>query len=243
MAGIIIRHATKKDVPYIIKIEERLFAHTGCTPFGEEHAQCWLETHPDGFLVAENSDQIVAFTYMQIIDFDPNIAFPVKSYNELTDHGYSRSTHNPAGNAFCTITMDSCSPISGVRLFKNAMKLVAERKKKYGVGTSRISGFKSYLDNLHKLGIINKELIEKQALMHIAGWYATQTVKKTKSRIDKIFPIIPNLELPIPERADPILGFYTGNGLSVHSIHGDFLHDPESYDISIITYFETAVKK
>jgi len=237
MAGIIIRHATEEDIPYVVKIEERLFAHTGCAPFGEEHAQCWLQTHPDGFLVAEKNKEVKAFCYLQLIDFNPGEQILCKTYDELTDNGYSKNTHKPNGNTFCMITLDSISPGVGLILIKNLGKHITSRGKPYAIGTSRITGFDAYLEKIHNLGIINRNLLDKDAEFKIALWYSAQTVKRTRGTFDATCPLIPALDLPEPEKSDPILGFYTGNGLSMYDIYPNFIKDKQSSDFSVIVVY------
>ncbi len=237
MAGITIRHGTEKDIPSIVSIENQLFAHTGCTPFGEEHVRCWLETHPDGFLVAEKNEEVKAFCYLQLIDFNPGESISCKTYDELTDCGYSKNTHKPNGNTFCMITLDSISPGVGLILIKNLGKHITSRGKPYAIGTSRITGFDAYLEKIHNLGIINRNSLDKDAEFKIALWYAAQTVKRTRGTFDATCPPIPALDLPEPEKSDPILGFYTGNGLSMYTIYPNFLKDTQSCDFSVIVVY------
>ncbi|MCX6782014.1 MAG: hypothetical protein NTW66_02780 [Candidatus Magasanikbacteria bacterium] len=234
-----IRLGAEADIPAIVSIEQQVYHGTGCTPFIEDHVRCWLDTHPDGFLVAEKNDAVKAFCYLQLIDFNPADQIPCRTYDELTDHGYSRATHKPDGNTFCMITLDSLSPGVGLTLIKNLGKHITSRGKPYAVGTSRISGFSAYLEKIHNLGIINKDLLDKDAVMKIALWYAAQTVKRTRGTLDSTCPRIPELDLPAPGKSDPILGFYTGNGLSMHSVYPDFLEDAQSRNFSVIVVYRS----
>ncbi len=236
---IVIRHGVEGDVPAIVSIEQQAYEGTGCAPFTREHVHCWLETHPDGFLVAEKNGEVKAFCYLQLIDFDPGHQMTSKTYDDLTDHGYSRSTHKPNGNSFCMITLDSLSPGVGLTLIKNLGKHITSRGKPYAVGTSRISGFAAYLEKIHNLGIINKNLLDKDAEVKIALWYAAQTVKRTRGTFDSTCPPIPNIDLPAPGKSDPVLGFYTGNGLSMHSVFPDFLEDAQSRNFSVIVVYRS----
>lgn len=82
-----------------------------------------IEVFPQGFLVADVGGKIKGMSTSQITTYDPSV---VKSWDELTDRGFIKSTHSSNGNAVYVVSVAVAQDAQGLGL---GSKLVEEQKK------------------------------------------------------------------------------------------------------------------
>lgn len=230
---VIIRNAREEDIPRLIEVEQTAWKDEGTEVYGREHFEAWLELYPEGFFVGEENGVIVGFTYTEAVFFDPSDMSIFTTFDDITDHGFSRRTHNSTGNYHFGITI--CSTSRGVgKVLLQALLDFSNQVRKPLLGFSRIKGFAEYFDSVSPLPgfeIMTKELEDKIALS-----YALECAKMTEARIWEGLSNTESLAgLPQITAPDPILRFYLKNKeFMLYGILPDFIQDPKSRNYSVL---------
>lgn len=90
-----IRQARLNDIPQLLEIDREIWPQFPAT---KEMFISRIETFPEGQFVAEIEGQIIGSVFTQIIDYkdweEKNF-----SWNEITDNGTIKNTHNPKGDS------------------------------------------------------------------------------------------------------------------------------------------------
>ncbi|MFH1047107.1 MAG: hypothetical protein V1738_02290 [Patescibacteria group bacterium] len=147
-----LRPATEQDIKALMSLERRVYGPLGTGYYGEDHIRCWLEVFPDGFSVVGDAASLVGYQYSQIICFDPTKIADIKTFDMLTDCGYTRNSHQPTGNAAAVVSMCSVHRGAGRILSGSVFALAARYGLRYVVGFSRLPGFDRYCQELEDDG-------------------------------------------------------------------------------------------
>ncbi len=155
-SALTVRRANHDDIPALEAIERQVWGPLGTEVYQRPHFEAWLETYPEGFwLVCENGAP-VAFTFLLKIDFSPDRIGEMRTFNDVTDHGFARATHRPTGSHHFGITV--CS------IRRGAGKLLAEATlDAEHVAAERIAVFGSLAESARRNGnlIGSSELVAK----------------------------------------------------------------------------------
>lgn len=142
-SGLKIRQAQFRDIKEIIRIEKEAW------PKGlraiKEMFHSRLKTFPEGFLCAVMNGEIQGFVVTQILDYD--IRSSSLSWQQATDHGYIRKTHNPNGDTLYGVSLSVSARAEktvAVALLETTGKLVIKYGLKQGVFGSRIPRYHRY---------------------------------------------------------------------------------------------------
>ena len=163
-----------------------------------------LQTFEKGFFVARVDGTIKGITTSQIVDY-PSEA---KTWNEITDNGFIKKTHNPSGNALYIVSVGVVRDIQGMGigslLLGDQKEVATELHLGHLFLGARIPGYNRYCKE-------HREISVEEYL---------------KLRNDKNEPI------------DPEIRFYKRNGLEAVKILPDFEPDRESRGYGVVMVWE-----
>lgn len=231
-----VRLAALADVPVIEKIERQVWTPLQTEVYTREHFLGWLEIYPAGFMVVEDGGEIVGFTFAQLIDFDfSRIAAEMKTFNLVTDNGFSRATHRPNGSHHFGVTLCSIRKGAGRVVLQALINYIFTTGKPL-LGVSRIPGFDVYLKTATKAEGI--ESITQETKDAIALHYIYECATKTNGRISTIFTPPPQSDLPAAT-PDPTLAMYLKHPRCLmYALLPNFLKDPQSQDYNVLFGYE-----
>ena len=223
-----IRNANHTDIQRMIFLEETVWRKENTDVYGEEHFRAWLETYPEGFLVAEHQGLVVALIYTEAISFDSETEFPWGTYNDVTDEGYTRRTHNPKGSHHFGLTICSIHKGAGAPLLQGLIEFSTHKNRPL-LGVSRLPGLSDYLncEAVRNSGINQDVLVQH---------YVLQTANKSGGRVrDRLSEgYKPNL-CPDISKADPVLRYYIETDkFTLYQILPNFWKDPKSADFAVL---------
>jgi hypothetical protein len=205
----IYRRATEKDYQSFYEIELLTWRDTGLEPIPKDIFCSWINTHPEGFLLAVNSDtgSVVGHIYSQICDFDPDSKLEQRSYDQITGGGSTVSTHDINGSALYIVSVSATAPGVGKKLIRMAIDLTVQLQKKFCVGSCRLSGLARYIKT------------EKPCRAEVEHY--VELVCKTVSR---------RLDSSEKRVLDPVLTpFLSIEGMVLYGLINDFSNDKESF--------------
>lgn len=112
-----------------------------------EKFEARTEVFPEGFLLVSVPELgLVGVSTAQIINYDPNS--PPISWEEITDNGWIRQTHNPEGNALYLASVGASPKAAGLgvgsTLVQEQIALAKKRGLRYLVLGSRIPRYHHY---------------------------------------------------------------------------------------------------
>jgi len=141
--GLEVRQAKLRDIKEILRIEKEAW------PKGlratKEMFHSRLKTFPEGFLCAVMDGEIQGFVVTEILDYD--MRGSRLSWQEATDNGYIRKTHNPNGDTLYGVSLSVSTHAQrrvSVALLEATGKLVIKYGLKQGVFGSRIPRYHKY---------------------------------------------------------------------------------------------------
>ncbi len=235
---ISVRQATKKDIPDIVIVEQRRWQPLGVPLYTEKHFEAWLDVHPAGFAVAvDEHKEIVGYTYAQFIDFAfDRIDQDFASIDVATDHGYTRQTHKPDGNAVYGLTITSTRRGAGHALYDAFYWFLESSGKQYYVGFPRLAGLDLYLRDVEVKGLLPP--IDQELEKILALWYARACTKSVGGKIWPSCPSAPPLTLPEPPR-DRILMFHLANrAFGLAAVIPNFMPDPAARNYGALHVYQ-----
>jgi len=98
MGKVCIRQLRISDIPHAIEVEKAAW-QPHCSDdyvFTPAHLQSQIETFPEGALGAFIDDVLVGFVITEIVD--SSFVESVSNWDEMTDKGYIKNTHNYKGD-------------------------------------------------------------------------------------------------------------------------------------------------
>ncbi len=207
-----IRQARVDDIEAMLWGEEKAWPEN--LRASREMYESRLGTFPQGTLVAEGEGKIEGVVVVEIVNF--RSVSDVRSWNEATDYGYIRKSHNPKGNSFYGINLSVCPRAQSgvaVALLEAVGKLAIKHNLKQIVLGARIPGFIRYLEkHCEKNGVsaISDEKRDKIAEDYI------QTTNRRRNPLD------------------PQITFYQRAGMKIIKLLPNYFKDPESLNYGIL---------
>lgn len=143
-----LRQADMQDIPDILVVEDEAWPKE--LRATEEMFHARIETFPEGVIVAENTDRIVGVVVGEIVKYDIN-AKTIPSWQEITDSGFIRRSHNSNGDTIYGVDL-SVSPLASGGASKSLMiamgKLVIAFALKQGVLGARMPRYHKFVDQM-----------------------------------------------------------------------------------------------
>lgn len=126
----------------VVKLEKVVWPEEIQAP--REKFESRAEVFPEGFLLISMPNLgLVGVSTAEIIDYNPQQ--PPLSWEETTDSGWVKQTHNPQGNALYLASVGAKSGLGvGTRLVEEQIDLAKKLNLNYLVLGARISGFHEY---------------------------------------------------------------------------------------------------
>ena len=207
-----VRQARIDDIEAMLLVERKAWPEN--LRASREMYQSRLATFPQGTLVAEVDGKIEGIVVVEIVNF--RSISHVRSWNEATDYGYIRKSHNPQGNTLYGVNL-SVSPQTqsavAVTLLEAVEKLAIKLDFKQILLGGRIPRFARYLRQYcHKKSI---SVISDEERDRIAEYYMRATNRR---------------EHPL----DPEINFYQKVGTKTIKLLPNYFEDPESLDYGIL---------
>ena len=207
-----IRQARVDDIEAILSVEEKAWPEN--LRASREMYQSRLEIFSQGTLVAEGKGRIEGVVVFQIVNF--RSVSDVRSWNEATDNGYIRKSHDPQGNTLYGVNL-SVSPQTqsrvAVALLEAVGKLAIRYNFKQIVLGGRIPSFARYLKHYcQKNGV---PVISDKKRDKIAENYIQATNRRGN---------------PL----DPQITFYQKVGMEIIKLLPNYFKDPESLNYGVL---------
>ena len=142
---IVIRKGRASDYSDLLESEKKAWGDSGVKLISEDVFLTWLETFPEGLIIAEVENRVRGHLFLQICDFDPFDKKDNRSWATITDDGYCKKTHNPKGNTFYTVSISSCYPGAGKAMLRQISVLTDQKfNLPFAIGVCRIPGALKY---------------------------------------------------------------------------------------------------
>ncbi|MFB0526117.1 MAG: hypothetical protein ACETVO_01440, partial [bacterium] len=177
--GLEIRRAEFRDIKEILRIEKEAW------PKGlratKEMFHSRLKIFPDGFLCAVVNGEIQGFVVTEILDYD--IQSSSLSWQEATDQGYIKKTHNPKGDTLYGVSLSvstSTEKKVAVSLLEATGKLVIKYGLKQGVFGSRLPRYYRYATQMSVEKYIKAKTRTGRPLDPELGMYQSVGLKPVK---------------------------------------------------------------
>lgn len=167
-----------------------------------------LEVFPEGFFLASINGKLVGVSTSEIVQFNPQQ--PPETWDEITDNGYIRKTHNSQGNALYVVSLGVSKDFQG-----------------QGIGRQLMNEQKELTKKLKLKFLFLGARIPKFAQFHKAHPQVTaeEYVNKEESPGRKL---------------DPEIRFYESCGLKIVKVMPAYGPDPASEDFGIIMVWENS---
>jgi GNAT superfamily N-acetyltransferase len=140
------RQAETKDLSQLLEIDREIWPESLAT---EEMFRSRLETFPEGQIVAVKNDQAIGSFFTELINFE-DWAKKDFSWNEVTDEGSIRRTHNPKGDSMYGVGLAVSKKFQGIGvsqvLIAKAIKLIIQINRRQYLLGSRIPGYYKHTD-------------------------------------------------------------------------------------------------
>ena len=135
-----IRQGEISDYPEFLQAEQQAWKNTGVPVISREQYASWMEVFPEGLLLAEYAGVVCGHVFSQVCSFDPFDESDNRSWNEATDFGFIRATHEPAGRTMYNVSVSACIPGAGKKLLRAAFSQAEASRLQYYTGASSIPG-------------------------------------------------------------------------------------------------------
>ncbi len=238
MTSVIVRQARMEDVVELVEVEKQTWSDLGTEVYGAGQFQSWLEVNPVCFLVAENKGKLVGYVYGQMMNFSVDDIPKFVSSDEVTDHGYTRKTHNPSGDSLYGMSVVSIQPGAGKVLIQAFYQLVIDLRKKCSFSFPRISGFDAYCRQLEETGVLPFP-IPQDLEADVALWYAVECAKLAGEKVWDVCSVPPLFSLPKPIAPDPVLNWHLrhwhlpASRLGIVKVLHNFMPDRQSRNYTV----------
>lgn len=179
-----------------------------------------LKTFPQGTFVAEAGGKIEGVVVTEILNSD--LINHIRTWDETTDNGYIRNTHNPEGDTIYGVNL-SVSPRAqkrvAIALLEAVGKLVIKYNLKQGLLGGRIPGFakyfKQYCQKKNLSSVSDNEVIGYKERDKIAEEYLWVTTSHSRA-------------------LDSEIGFYKKLGFKMIKLLPGYIEDPQSLNYGVL---------
>jgi predicted amidohydrolase/ribosomal protein S18 acetylase RimI-like enzyme len=158
---ISVRPMTLADFPRVVELQKLCFP--GMKPWKKDQVESQLKIFPEGQLVIEYKDKIIASSSSLIIDFD--LYGDDTSWKNISHEGYI-TNHNPEGDTLYGIEIMVHPKYRGMKLARrlyDARKMLAREKNLMRIILGgRIPEYKKHVDNLTPEEFVQK--VQEKAL-------------------------------------------------------------------------------
>ena len=89
---VTVRNAVATDIPRLVEVEKKAWHAQGTEIYDERHFEAWLKLYPEGFFVGLVEGVIMGFGHCQTIHFDSDAVHKLKTFDDVTDNGYTKRT-------------------------------------------------------------------------------------------------------------------------------------------------------
>ena len=216
-----VRKARIDDLEGILLVEEEAW------PKGLRASQKMyesrLKTFPQGTFVAKINGKIEGVVITEIIDSE--LINHIRTWDEVTDNGYIRNTHNPEGDTVYGVNLSvslSAQKRVAITLLEAVGKLVIEYNLKQGLLGGRIPGFAKYF----------KQYRRKKNLP-VGASHSDRSSVSDKER-DKVAQEYLGAANSHGRALDPEIGFYKKLGLKPIKLLPDYIEDPQSLNYGVL---------
>lgn len=146
MASVKIRQARVEDIEGILIVEEEAWPE-GLRATREQFISR-IETFPEGTLVAITNDNIIGVIATEIVSYD--LKNPISNWNEVTDYGFIKRTHNPKGDTLYGVDLSISRFIGNASklLMEEIGRLVIRYNLKQGILGARIPRYHKFADRM-----------------------------------------------------------------------------------------------
>ena len=142
-----IRQATIEDLPEIIRVEKEAWPEG--IEASDDMFRSRIEVYPEGVFVAVYDKKIIGVIAFQLIDYDPEN--PPPTWNEVTDNGMIKKSHNPKGETVFGIDLTAVPDAprgTGNRLLVEVGRQAIMKNLKRGVLGGRLPEYYKYSDKM-----------------------------------------------------------------------------------------------
>jgi hypothetical protein len=146
---ITVRQGRIEDYPSLLASERKAWAGSEVTLITFEQFKTWLEVFPSGLLLAEHQGEICGHHFSQICRFDLHDVRDNRSWDTITDRGFCRTTHDPAGNVLYGVSLSSSVRGAGRMVLTHAIRQASDLKLDYYIGACRMPGLAMYATSLN----------------------------------------------------------------------------------------------
>ena len=233
MNNVTIRQAERNDIPRLEEIERLAWGKEGTEVYNGQHFAAWLDVYPEGFFVASIDGSIVGLTYTQAVGFDPETMALPPTFDETTDNGYTKNSHQAGGNYHFGLTVCSLHHGAGRQLVERLLGFSTEKNRPL-LGVSRVIGLKRYTQETQ---LANPRLVMDQSMKTATAWhYAIESAKVVGGRTkDRFQPQNHSITFPAVKEADKVLrGYLRNQDFVLYCPLPDFITDPASCHFSML---------
>ena len=187
-----VRKMQKEELELVAELENKIWPEG--TRASKEKFESRFNLFPQGFFVVYKGNEMIGVSTSEIIVYDPKN--PPASWERITDDGWIKKTHNPAGNALYVISVGAISRSGGGSALVQAQKELAKQMNlEYLILGARIPGYDAYCKEHQEIPI--HEYV--------------QLIRKTSEGKTELL--------------DSELRFYTRNGLTLRAIKPNYMED------------------
>ncbi|MHB8871467.1 MAG: hypothetical protein ACYC5G_03365 [Candidatus Doudnabacteria bacterium] len=139
----------------------------------KEQFLTWLEVFPEGLLLVETQGKVCGHHFSQIREFDVINHDDNRSWDELTENGFCRTTHDLSGNVLYGVSVSASVSGAGRFVFEAAVKQTHTLNLARYVGACRIPGLSSYAE---KKGLTPDEAVSEYISLVLSGKLRDKTL-------------------------------------------------------------------
>lgn len=144
-----IRAAKECDYEEFAEAESIAWQGSEVPIISKEQFLTWLEIFPEGLLLVEANGKICGHHFSQIRGFDVFNSQDNRSWDELTDKGFCRTTHNLNGNVLYGVSVSASVRGAGRFVFEAAVRQTHSLNLPRYVGACRMPGLTAYAESLN----------------------------------------------------------------------------------------------
>lgn len=143
-----VRNAQSSDYEEFAEAERLAWSSSEVPIISQSQFLTWLEIFPEGLLLVETNGKICGHHFSQIRAFDVHDSQDNRSWDELTNEGFCRTTHNPSGDVLYGVSVSASVRGAGRFVFEAAVKQTHALNLPRYVGACRIPGLATYAESL-----------------------------------------------------------------------------------------------